>query len=264
MQLTDTPPEAVVERRPPRGFRQLVKVELLMFLREPAAMFFTLVFPLALLLFTGVAYGKSKDDTNGLRMIDENVPQIIATIAVNLGVLGVAVNLAESRARGILRRYKLAPVPFWWFWLSQVIVGVLMFALATALLLGVVQATLGVNVKSPVSFLLITLFGLAPAFTMGVVLGSLRMPVRTVQIVGTGVFFWMFLGSGAALPRGTFPSWLRAVSSINPMTPIVDASERSYLGHSLVPALPWLGLVLLFTLGTLVFARRMSRWEVER
>jgi ABC-2 type transport system permease protein len=255
-------PVRVPARRSPRGLGQLCRTEILLFLREPAAMFFTLVFPMALLLFVGLAYSGS-DDT-GTRYIDLYVPQIVATIAVNLGVLGVAINIAECRESGVLRRYRLAPVPMWWFWLSQVVVGLLMFVLSAALLLGVVSVTYGVRLDDPVPFAAVTLLGLAVAFVIGVLLGNLRMPVRSVQIIGTSVFFVMFLGSGAAVPRSSFPEWLRLVTAVNPMSPVVDASTSAYLGRPLRPHLVAIGVLVVFTVILLEMARRVSRWEADR
>lgn len=253
-----TPPA----RRRPRGLVRLCRVELLLFLREPAAMLFTLVLPLAMLLFLGVAYGD--EATDGIRQIDEYAPQIVVTIAINLGVLGVAVNIAECRTSGVLRRYRLAPVPMWWFWFSQVVVGLLMFAVATAGLLAVVEVAYGVLLADPLPFCVAVLAGLTFTFATGVLLGSLDLPARSVQIIGTGLFFVMFLGSGAALPRDSFPGWLQALTAVNPMTPVIDASVDAYLGRSMTSELPELALVLAGAFVLVWIARRKSTWEGNR
>ncbi|MFI8484819.1 ABC transporter permease [Streptomyces rubrogriseus] len=265
--MTEPPaPISPPARRSPRGLVRLCRVELLLFLREPAAVFFVLVFPLAMLLFLGVAYGTeptgSGDD--GVRFIDEYVPHIVVTIAVNLGVLGVAINISECRTSGVLRRYRLAPVPMWWFWFSQVAVGLLMFALAVAALLTVVAVAYGVVLAAPAQFALAVLTGLVFTFAAGVLLGSLDLPTRSVQITGTGLFFVMFLGSGAAVPRDSFPDWLRALTAFNPMTPVIDASVDSYLGRSMVSELPALAAVLAASVVLVLIARSKSTWEGNR
>ncbi|MEE1940888.1 ABC transporter permease [Streptomyces sp. TRM 70361] len=249
-------------RRSPRGLGRLCRTELLLFLREPAAVFFTLVFPMAMLLFLGVAYGTESSD--GVRYIDEYVAHIVVTVAINLGVLGVAVNIAECRVSGVLRRYRLAPAPMWWFWLSQVVVGLLMFALAVCALLAVVAAAYGVVLASPAAFALAVLVGLAFTFATGVLLGSLDLSARGVQITGTGLFFVLFLGSGAAVPRDSFPDWLRTLTAFNPMSPVVDASVDAYLGRSMVSELPGLALVLAAAAALVLTARSKSTWEGNR
>lgn len=263
MSTTDIPaPVVPPARRAPRGLGRLCRVEILLFLREPAAIFFTMVFPMAMLLFLGIVYGS--ETTDGVRYIDEYVAHIVVTIAVNLGVLGVAINIAECRASGVLRRYRLAPAPMWWFWLSQVVVGLLMFAVATGALLAVVAVSYGVLLASPAQFALAVLVGLAFTFATGVLLGSLDLPARSVQITGTGLFFIMFMGSGAAIPRDSFPGWLRAITAVNPMSPVIDASVNAYLGRSMVSELPKLALVLAAA-GVIVWiARRKSTWEGTR
>ncbi|MBN0046446.1 ABC transporter permease [Streptomyces actuosus] len=261
--MTEPPaPVAPRGRRGPRGLGRLCRVELLLFLREPAAVFFTLVFPMAMLLFLGVAYGTESD--GGVRYIDEYVAQIVVTIAINLGVLGVAVNIAECRTSGVLRRYRLAPVPMWWFWFSQVAVGLLMFALAIGALLAVVAVAYGVVLASPAQFGLAVVTGLAFTFAAGVLLGSLDLPARSVQITGTGLFFVLFLGSGAAVPRDSFPGWLEKLTAVNPMTPVVDAAVDAYLGRSMVAELPWLALVLAGAGVLVLIARSKSTWEGNR
>lgn len=258
---TDRPAPPARGHRP-RGLPRLCWVETVLFLREPAAMFFVIVLPLALLLFTGLAYGDAR--SGDVRAIDQNVPQIITVIVLNLGVPGLAISIAEYRDRGILRRYRLAPVPFWWFWLSQAFVAVLMFLVSTALLLGVVAATYGVLLAAPWDFALVSSIGLAFTFSLGVLLGSARVPLRTVQVIGTGLFFVLFLGSGAAVPRTSFPHWLRDVTALNPMTPVVDAATSAYVGDPLSPHLPGLGLVVVCTVVLAVCAVRMSSWEADR
>ncbi|WP_197287601.1 ABC transporter permease [Streptomyces apocyni] len=249
-------------RRSPRGLGKLCRVELLLFLREPAAVFFTLVFPMAMLLFLGVAYGTEGND--GVRYIDEYVAHIVVTIAINLGVLGVAINIAECRASGVLRRYRLAPVPMWWFWFSQVVVGLLMFVLAVGALLAVVGVAYGVLLASPAPFALAVLVGLTFTFAVGVLLGSLDLPARSVQITGTGLFFLLFLGSGAAIPRDSFPGWLETLTAFNPMSPVIDASVSAYLGRSMVGELWELALVLVAAGALVVIARSKSTWEGNR
>jgi ABC-2 type transport system permease protein len=248
--------------RRPRGLSRLCRIELLLFLREPAAMVFTMVLPLILLLFLGLAYGT--DVVDGIRNIDQSVPQIVVSTAVNLGVLGVAVNISECRASGVLRRYRLAPVPMWWFWWSQVVVGLLMFAASTAVLLAVVQVQYGVVMASQAAFALAVLTGLTFTFSAGVLLGGFDLPTRSVQIVGTVLFFIMFLGSGAALPRSSFPRWLELLSAANPMTPVVEAAVNAYVGRPITPQLPQLALVLLEALLIVWIAGRRSAWEANR
>ena len=57
------------------------------------------------------------------------------------------------------------------------------------------------------------------------------MPVRSVQVVSAARFFLMYLSSGAALPRESFPGWLQTVSEFNPLTILNQALMDAYLGQ---------------------------------
>ena len=64
--------------------------ELKLFLREPFAVFFTLMFPILLLVVFGSAYGGYGDET-GYRFIDIYVPAIMATVIANVGIMGLPI-----------------------------------------------------------------------------------------------------------------------------------------------------------------------------
>ena len=107
-------------------------------------MFFTMAFPLLLLLFVGAVYGNEVND--GVKYIDEFVPTVVAIVAANLGVMGVSLNLADLRARGVLRRYKLVPLPLWCFFAAQIAVGVVMFVVSLSALFAVTALGYGLRV----------------------------------------------------------------------------------------------------------------------
>lgn len=247
-----------------RGLWRLCWSETVLFLREPAAVFFTLLFPQALLLFVGFVYG---DETLGgdVRFIDEYVPTVMAIVVANLGLLGVAFNIAEARVRGVLVRYRLIPLPFWCYFVSQGVVGLLMFALSIGGLLLTAGLFYGLRFGGSVLvFTGILLLGLTVMFQVGLLLGGLNLTVRTTQLAGTALFFVVFFGSGAAIPRSQFPDWLYDITTFNPLTPVVDALVHAYLGRSLSGDLPGLAALGVLAVALTIAIRRTFRWEAVR
>lgn len=245
-----------------RGLVKLCRAEALLFLREPAAVFFTLAFPQLLLLFVGVVYGDRK--LQGVRYIDLYLPTLMGAVAANLGAMGIAINIADARAKGILRRYKLVPLPFWCYFASQVTVGVLMYALSIGGLALSAAIVYGLHLRgSLLLFFAVLLLGMCTMFALGFFLGGLNVTVRTTQLAGTALFFFMFFGSGSAIPRAEFPPWLRAVTALNPLTQLADSLVRVYLGSSLHPRIPGLIGLAVLALVLAVAARRIFRWEVS-
>lgn len=241
----------------------LSKSEVLLFMREPTAMFFTLLFPLMLLIFVGVVYGETVDE-NGLRFIDIYFPTLMAAVAANLGVMGVTINIAEARSRGVLRRYKIAPFPFSSYMMSQIVVGLFMYALSAVSILVSVSWLYGFNLQgSLLKFLGILALGLAVMMTLGFLIGGLNITVRTSQLIGTVLFFFMFFGSGGAIPRSQFPQWMQTITEVNPLTHLSDSLIQVYLGRSLNDEIPGLiGLGFGFFV-LLYLANRFFTWEVQ-
>jgi ABC-2 type transport system permease protein len=247
-----------------RGLWQLCRSELVLFLREPAAVFFTLLFPQALLIFVGFVYGDETFGGSG-RFIDEYVPTVMAIVVANLGLLGVAFNIAEARVRGVLVRYRLIPLPFWCYFVSQAVVGLLMFAVSIGGLLLTAGIFYGLRFSGSIPvFAGILLLGLTVMFQIGLLLGGLDLTVRTTQLAGTALFFVVFFGSGAAIPRSQFPDWLYDFTTFNPLTPVVDALVDSYLGRSLSGDLPGLAALGVLSVALAIAIRRSFRWEAVR
>jgi len=95
----------------PRPLAALVAVNLRLFVREPAAAFFTLAFPVMLILIFGAIYGNEPQDIfDGYGSMDIAMPAYTALIPGSVGILGVAITTTSYREAGILRRFRVTPL----------------------------------------------------------------------------------------------------------------------------------------------------------
>lgn len=84
---------------------KMTKTELKLFMRDPLAAFFTLVFPLMMLVLFGSIFGNEPDpDLGGRGQVDVSVPGYIGVIIATTAIMGLPINLASYRAGGVLRR----------------------------------------------------------------------------------------------------------------------------------------------------------------
>src|SRR5690606_12474528 len=112
------------------SFWKLTWVEFKLNLREPMAMFFTLSFPVMLLVLFGSMYGNEPQEFLGdFGQVDLSVPGYIGMIVGTIGMLGLPVTLASYRQQGILRRFQATPLRPIVVSCAQVAVHVLMTAL---------------------------------------------------------------------------------------------------------------------------------------
>jgi ABC-2 type transport system permease protein len=118
---------------------KLTFTELKLFLRDPTAVFFTVVFPPLLLGILGAipAFRQPSEDLGGQRAIDLYVPIMVAFVLAILALSVVPTYLATYREKGILRRLATTPVRPSGLLLAQLAIGLGMALAAVTLVLGV-------------------------------------------------------------------------------------------------------------------------------
>jgi len=211
-----------------RSAAALAVTETRLFGREPFAVFFSLAFPLILLLFVGSVGGVAELPEGG-RFIDGYMAVMVGVTAANVGLMGMSIHVAENRGQGVLKRYRLSPMPSWAYFMAQFVTALIVLVVSIAALACITILLYGppTRVNVPV-FILVSLISLYVTLSFGLLLGGLPLPVCSVQVVSAAVFFLAFFASGAALPRDSFPGWLHRVSDFNPLTIINESLMNSY------------------------------------
>jgi len=244
-----------------RALAKLTWVEFKLQLREPVGVFFTLAFPLMLLVLFGSIYGNEPSEfLGGYGQVDLSVPGYIGMIIGTIGMLGLPITLSNYRELGILRRFQVTPVkPTAVLW-SQVAVQVVMTSLGVILL--VVAARLFYGLRIPTAT-----WAMAPAillsafsfFAVGFVMAGLLPTPRTAQAVGMALFYPMLFLSGAAIPRFLMPETVQRAADFLPLTHVVKLLEDLWFDGT------WNQTSLAVLVGMMVvglfISRRTFRWE---
>ena len=234
--------------------------ELALLLREPVAVFFSLVFPVIMYVFIGIPYA-STEVAPGVRFIDVMFPSLILTVIANLLLMGMPIYLAELRSRGIDRRYATLPLRGGHFVIALLLSTLVLIAGAVAVVLLVVAAHDGVRSELWSPRLLLVMAGsIVWLSALGFLIGALRVSSRTTQALSAAVFFLMFFGSGAAMPLDQLPEILKRILEWNPLKQWLDVAVGLYTGTG-VERVEWLRLLLALplTLGCVLAGSRLWR-----
>lgn len=217
--------------------------EFLLLVREPVAVFFSLAFPLVIYVFIGIPYG-SKEVETGITFIDVMFPALIMTVIANLLLMGLPIYLAELRSRGADRRYAILPLPGWVLAAAILTATLALVLAAAAVITSVVALRDGLlpTAASPV-FLLLVVGALIWLSALGMLIGSLPLPPRTIQALSAVLFFTMFFGSGGAVPLEGLPQVLQDVLAWNPLKQWLDVMVGVYAGLG-VETDEWLRLLV--------------------
>jgi ABC-2 type transport system permease protein len=246
-----------------RGLWRLIVIELKLYLREPAATFFTIVFAPMLLLLFGTIYGNKPDPFFGGRgMVDVSVPSYIAMIIISVGFMGIPIATAASREAGVLRRFRMTPLNPAAYILSNISSYYVMTAVGVAALVLVGKAVYGMKFQGNI-FSVWTGFTLGSLafFSLGYLVAGIASTARIAQAVGMIAAFPMMFLSGSAIPLEVLPQSVRNVSRFIPLTHVVTLMRGLWVGES------WakhqtetvvLGGVLVVGI---VLSARFFRWE---
>lgn len=246
-----------------RAAKRLFLVELHLFLREPFAVFFTLVFPMLIMLVFSAVFGEEPTGYRDFRVADLILPSSVATILAYLGLMGIPIALSEYRDMGVLRRFKATPLGLSSLMAAHLAVQFLFFVIASALVIVTSAILFDTRFHGNLpAFLAVAFLSAVAMFAFGFLLVGLTKGSRTAQSVGAGLFFPMLFVSGATIPRSDFPEWLFRVSEYVPLTRIVDNLSTTWIDVPFVRA-NWVTLLYLALLVVALFAaaEKLFRWD---
>ena len=238
---------------------RLVRAELKLMIRDPLVLTFVFAFPIVTMLIIGGSFGSSPDpDFAGARPSHWYVASYLTVVIAATGMIMLPVHLASYRERGVLRRFLALGFPRFSFAAAQFIVGMLVTAVAAAMLLVVAAPVYGVPaVHVPWRVAAGIAVGAVAFVSGGVLLGSLLPSARAAQAVGLLLFFPSFLlGSGGPPPK-VMGSALRDVADVLPLTQVTKAIREPWLGIGTATS-SLIIVSLLALLATVVAARRAA------
>jgi ABC-2 type transport system permease protein len=215
-----------------RALSKMTLVEAKLFWREPVGLFFTLVFPVMVMLLFSAIFGNGPiPGDQGLRMIDVMAPAYTGMVIGTTALLGLPITLAGYRQQGVLRRLRATPVHPSAILAAHALVNLLMTAVGIVLLLFTARVVFELRLpEAPFSVALAFVLASLSFFALGFVLAGVLPNARTAQIVGQVVFFPMFFLSGAAgIQPDMFPEALRRVSNLLPLTYVVELVRKLWL-----------------------------------
>lgn len=246
-----------------RGMKTLTLTSFKMYLREPIGTFFTLAYPIMLVLIFGTMYGNTPVDMfGGYGTMDISMPGYTALILATVGFVSVPITIANYRETGVLRRLRATPMRPFTFIASDLVTNIAMTLLG---MLGVVL--LGwliyqVRFEGQVIPLILGVIfcGLAMD-SFGYLIASLAPTARAAQIIGMVVLFPMMFMSGSGMPLEILPESIQRISTFLPLTYVVRLLRALWFGQEwsvMWPSVLFLGIFMIVC-GSL--AARFFRWE---
>lgn len=242
---------------------KLTQVESRLFVRDPIALFFGLLFPGLLLLLLGLffpGFDEPSADLDGARYIDVYAPIALALGLATVALVTLPPILGTYRQFGILRRLRTTPVHPARLLRAQLVVHIGVALIAAAIAIVVAVAVFDVPFpENPVWFLVSYVLAAASIFSVGLLVGAVAPTTVAGQAIGMAVYFPMLFFAGVWIPRTIMPDGLRTVSDFTPLGSAVQALEDSWFGST--PSLTNLVVMAVWAVVMGLLAVRLFRWE---
>ena len=235
-----------------------------LYIRDFASPFFSIVFPIGMMLIFGGIYGNEPGELFGYRLgaMDAMVPALVGmTIAVN-GIMTLPLNLSEYMTNKVYKRFDATPVGKD----SIIFVQVLVYLLAALISAGIVivsgWAIYDVNITGA-WFVVIpaVLLSCIAVFAMGFFIAAVFTNGKVAQVISYIVYFVMLFLSGATVPLELMPDHMRTIANALPLTHVVDLLQGTFhgqaMGEQVLAIVVLLGVAAVCAaLGAMMYRRR--------
>lgn len=235
------------------------------FWRNPAAVFFTVAFPVVLLLIFATVFGEQTIDVaGGIEITTYYVPAIITLATVSATMQTLAMSLVIAREDGRLKRGRGTPMPAWVFIAGRignsVVVALLMLALVAAL--GRLLYGVPVPWERAPELLLVLAVGAASFCCLGIALTAAIPSQDAAAPIVNVILLPLYFLSGVFIPEDELPQGVIGFADHFPIRPFFEAFFDAYVTGA-GEAVAWgdLAVVALWGLGGLILAVRFFRWS---
>lgn len=203
------------------------------FIRNPASLFFTLVFPLMFLVIFSVIFGSGHIQVAPGKTVSVAtfyVPSISAFSVITACYTNIAISLTFSRDTGALKRIHGSPLPVWSYMFARifhaVVIAIVLVAICAAFGAVFYGATLPTTTFP--AFALTVVVGAAVFSILGVAVTALIPNAdASPAIVNASILPLLFI-SNVFIPLENPPQWLDIVGKIFPVRHFADSMIGSF------------------------------------
>lgn len=200
---------------------------------------------------------------NSLSAFDFSFAGLLGFSIIGIGIFGPVNVFPELKKMGILRRLSTTPLRTWQYFLStmigQAVTGILSFACMFIVAITMFDLQVTGSWIEIIAFLLLSMVTI---LGIGLAIGGWAKNERQAAPLSNIVVFPMMFLSGTFFPRFLMPEWLQNLSSILPLTPVIDGVRLlTTESKTLIDILPQVGMVSIWLVIIYFIALRVFRWE---
>ena len=235
------------------------------FWRNPASVFFTVMFPVVLLLiFATVFGGQTVDVRGGVKTTTYYVPAIITLSVISATMQSLAMSLVIAREDGRLKRGRGTPMPAWVFIAGRVGNSIVVALMMLALLAAIGRVLYGVDFpwEQLPAILIALVVGAAAFCCLGIALTAAIPSQDAAAPIVNALLLPLYFLSGVFIPDDQLPSGVIHFADVFPIRHFFEAFFDAYVPAGGGATVSWdnLAIVAIWGVAGLLLAVRFFRW----
>ena len=251
------------------GLRQ-ARYEMLAFWRNPAAAFFTFVFPLMFLFIFNSVFGSGEIPVPG-GTVDTStfyVPAILAFSVISATYTNISMSIVYARDQGILKRQRGTPLPALSFILGRVFQAIGVTAILVVIVLAAGMFLYGAELEAEkVPWLIVVLVAGSASFcALGLAItGFVPNADAAPAVINASILPLLFI-SNVFIPTQEAPAWMNHLASVFPVVHFANGLIAAFNPFESGTGFDLKGLAIIVAWGVLgiVLALRYFTWEPRK
>ncbi|TVR26117.1 MAG: hypothetical protein EA389_06555 [Ilumatobacter sp.] len=244
-----------------------IRYQLLLFVRVPVGVFFTLALPLIMLVIFNALFGDVTVMTDGgewpMRQFYTGALAVFAAVSATYTNLANMVPI--RRDEGVLKRWRGTPLPTSVYVAGAVGSSVVIAAVGVVIMLGLGVVAYGLEVQADKLPAAIVTFvvGVAAFAALGMAVAALVPSASAASAVANATILPLAFVSNVFVAIQDPPRWLALIGDIFPLKPFVTSFQDAFNPLVEAPAFNWpeLGFIALWGVGGAFVAVTRFRWE---
>jgi ABC-2 type transport system permease protein len=234
------------------------------FWRNPASVFFTVMFPVIVFLILAVVFnGETVNVRGGVAATTYYVPAIMSLSIISATMQTLAMTLVIAREDGRLKRGRGTPMPPWVFIAGRVGNSIVVALMMLVLLAAIGGVLYGVSVPwERLPEILLTLVVGATSFCcLGIALTAAIPSQDAAAAIVNALLLPLYFLSGVFIPEDQLPNGVITFADLFPVRHFFDAFFDAYVPAG-GPAVSWdnLAVVAAWGIAGLLLAIKFFRW----
>jgi ABC-2 type transport system permease protein len=239
------------------------------FWRNPASVFFTVAFPVVLLLIFATIFGDQTIDVRGgIETTAYYVPAIITLAVISATMQSLTMTLTIAREDGRLKRGRGTPMPPWVFIAGRVGNSIVLAMMMLALIAAIGRLLYGVSIpwSALPEMILVLIVGAASFCCLGIALTAAIPSQDAAAPIVNALLLPLYFLSGVFIPDDELPSGVVDFANHFPVRPFFQSFFDAYIPGAGGSSLDWghLAVVAIWGVAGLLLAIRFFRWTPRR